>query len=72
MRRFNLHVGQQIQIRGTVFPFYVALTIVGQIARGPSPSFLIFRRDYFEVAAGRPGIVDNFWVRVVGSAASSS
>jgi putative ABC transport system permease protein len=64
MRRFNLHVGQRIQIRGTVFPFNVTLTIVGPITKGPSPSFLIFRRDYFEEAAGRPGIVDNFWVRV--------
>src|SRR5262249_36087994 len=64
MRRFKLHVGQQIQIRGTVFPFNVTLVIAGTIAKGPSPSFLIFRRDYFEEAAGRPGIVDNFWVRV--------
>jgi len=29
MRRFNLHVGQQIQLRGTVYPFNVTLTIVG-------------------------------------------
>src|SRR5215470_11997775 len=64
MRRFNLHVGQQIELRGTAYPFNVTLNIVGTIARGPAPSFLIFRRDYFEEAAGRPGIVDNFWVRV--------
>jgi len=25
---------------------------------------LIFRRDYFEEAAGKPGIVHDFWVRV--------
>jgi putative ABC transport system permease protein len=64
MRRFNLHVGQQIELRGTAYPFNVTLNIVGTIAKGPAPSFLIFRRDYFEEAAGRPGIVDNFWVRV--------
>ena len=64
MRRFNLHLGQQIELRGTAYPFNVTLTIVGTIAKGPAPSFLIFRRDYFEEAAGRPGIVDNFWVRV--------
>ena len=52
MRRFNLHVGQQIQLRGTVYPFNVTLTIVGTIAKGPVPSFLIFRLDYFEEAAG--------------------
>jgi putative ABC transport system permease protein len=69
MRRFNLHVGQQIQLRGTLYPFNVTLTIVGTIARGPAPSFLVFRRDYLEEAAGRPGLVDNFWVRVDSSQA---
>jgi putative ABC transport system permease protein len=64
MRRFHLQVGQQIQLRGTTFPFNVALTIVGTVARPPAPSFLMFRRDYFEEAAGRPGIAHNFWVRV--------
>src|SRR6266481_3809765 len=64
MRRFNLHVGQQIQLRGTVYPFNVTLTIVGTIDKGPVPSFLIFRHDYFEEAAGNPGIAHEFWVRV--------
>jgi putative ABC transport system permease protein len=64
MHRFNFHVGQQIQIRGTRFPFNLQLTIVGTIAKGPSPNFLIFRRDYFEDAAGKPGIVDIFWVQI--------
>src|SRR5256886_6496997 len=63
MRRFHLHVGQQIPLRGTVYPFNVTLTIVGTIAKGPVPSFLIFRRDYFEEAAGNAGIVHEFWVR---------
>jgi putative ABC transport system permease protein len=69
MRRFNLRVGQQIQLRGTTFPFNVTLTIVGTVARPPAPSFLMFRRDYFEEAAGRPGIAHNFWVRVDSSSA---
>jgi putative ABC transport system permease protein len=64
MRQFNLHIGQQIQLRGSIYPFNVDLTIVGTMARGPAPSFLVFRRDYLEEAAGRPGHVDNFWVRV--------
>jgi putative ABC transport system permease protein len=67
MRRFNLRVGQQIQIRGTLFPFNVTLTIVGTIAKGPSQEFLVFRRDYFEEAAGNPGVADTFWVRVDNS-----
>jgi putative ABC transport system permease protein len=69
MHRFNLHVGQRIQLRGTTFPFNVDLTIVGTIAKGPAPSFLIFRRDYFDEAAGRPGIAHNFWVRVDSASA---
>lgn len=68
MRRFNLHVGQRIQLRGTLYPFNVTLQIVGTIARGPAPSFLLFRRDYLEEASGRPGLADNFWVRVDSSA----
>jgi putative ABC transport system permease protein len=67
MHRFNLHVGQQIQLRGTAFPFNVVLTIVGTVAHPPAPSFLMFRRDYFEEVAGRPGIAHNFWVRVDSS-----
>ena len=70
MKRFNLHDGQQIQLRGSwYYPFNVTLTIVGTVAHGPAPSFLMFRRDYFEEIQGRPGRVDNFWVRADSSAA---
>jgi putative ABC transport system permease protein len=70
MKRFNLHEGQQIQLRGSgYYPFNVTLTIVGTVAHGPAPSFLMFRRDYFEEIQGRPGRVDNFWVRADSSAA---
>src|SRR6266516_1859150 len=51
MRRFNLHVGQQIQLRGTLYPFNVTLNIVGTIPRAPAPNLLIFRLAYFEAAA---------------------
>ncbi len=64
MKRFNLHIGQQIQLRGTVYPFNVALNIVGVIKDKAPSNFLIFRRDYLEEATGRPGRVGNFWVRV--------
>ena len=64
MKRFHLHLGQQIQLKGTAYPFNVTLTIVGRIS-GKAPSdFLLFRRDYLEEAAGRPGFVGNMWVRV--------
>jgi putative ABC transport system permease protein len=65
MKRFNLHEGQQIMLRGTVYPFNVTLDIVGVMHGGSAPAnFLIFRRDYLDEAAGRPGFVDNYWVRV--------
>jgi putative ABC transport system permease protein len=64
MRRFNLHLGQQIELRGSSFPFNVQLSVVGTFSRGPAPNLMIFRRDYFEEAAGRPGIAHMFWVRV--------
>jgi putative ABC transport system permease protein len=64
MKRFNLHVGQQIQLRGTLYPFNVTLVIVGVIGGKAPPNFLLFRRDYLEEAAGRPGMVDNIWVKV--------
>jgi len=64
MKRFHLHVGQQIQLRGTLYPFNVTLQIVGTIGGKAPPNFLLFRRDYLEEAAGRPGMVDNMWIRV--------
>jgi len=67
--RFNLRVGQQSN-SGNVYPFNVTLTIVGTIDKGPVPSFLIFRLDYFEEAAGNPGIAHEFWVRVDDSGGS--
>ena len=63
MKRFNLHIGQQIQLRGTLYPFNVTLTIVGTTGGKAPPNFLLFRRDYLEEAAGRPGFVDLMWVK---------
>jgi putative ABC transport system permease protein len=64
MKRFNWHVGQQIMLRGTIYNFNLALNIVGTLGGKAPPSFLFFRRDYLEEAAGEPGFVDNYWVRV--------
>src|SRR5208282_1646739 len=64
IKRFDLHLGQQIQLRGTLYPFNVTLNIVGTFSGKAPPNFLLFRRDYLEEAAGRPGIVDNIWVKV--------
>jgi putative ABC transport system permease protein len=69
LKHYHWRVGQQIQLRGTTYPYTVTLTIVGTVARGPAPSFMIFHRDYLEELGGRPGIVDNFWVRAASSQA---
>ena len=62
MKRFNLHVGQQIILKGTVYPFNVTLNIVGEMTGKSQRTFIYFRRDYLEEAAGRPGFVSNIWV----------
>ena len=63
MKRFNLKVGQQIILKGTLYPFDLQLNIVGEMGGKAPPSMLYFRRDYLEEAAGRPGFVSNIWVR---------
>jgi putative ABC transport system permease protein len=64
MKRFNWHVGQQIMLRGTIYQFNLSLNIVGILGGKAPPSFLFFRRDYLEEAAGEPGFVSDYWVRV--------
>jgi putative ABC transport system permease protein len=67
-KRFGFHVGQQIMLRGTLYPFNVTLDIVGTLGGKAPPSFLIFRRDYLEEVRGRPGFVDVIWIKVDNSA----
>ncbi len=69
MKRFNLHVGQQIMLRGTIYPINVTLKIVGVTGGKAPPNFLFFRRDYLEEAIGRPGFVSIYWVRADSAAA---
>ncbi|HXZ88211.1 MAG TPA: ABC transporter permease [Candidatus Binataceae bacterium] len=68
MKKFGFRIGQQIMLRGTIYPFNVTLNIVGTLGGKAPPSFLLFRRDYLEEAAGRPGFVDVIWVKVDNSA----
>ena len=68
MKRFGFHVGQQIMLRGTIYPFNVTLNIVGTLNGKAPPGFLIFRRDYLEEIRGRPGFVDVIWAKIDNSA----
>lgn len=72
MKKFHLKVGQQIQLKGTLYPFNMTLQIVGTIGGKAPPDFLLFRRDYLEEAAKAvklgsvppAEVVDNIWVKV--------
>jgi putative ABC transport system permease protein len=68
MRRFHLHLGQQIMLRSPIYRFNLTLKIVG-VTGGKAPAnFLVFRRDYLEETLGRPGFVGDIVVRVDNSA----
>jgi putative ABC transport system permease protein len=66
MERFGWKIGDEITLRGTIFPVNLTLKIVGQIPERLSSS-LWFPRQYFEEAV-RPGetfgYVGMLWVRV--------
>jgi putative ABC transport system permease protein len=64
MRTFNFHIGQQISLRGTVYPVNLTVKIVGTLGKGTMSSMLLLRRDYMQEAVGRTGRVDVFWVMV--------
>jgi putative ABC transport system permease protein len=64
MKEFHWQIGQQIMLRGTIYPFNLTLNIVGVLGGKAPPNFMLFRRDYLEELAGETGYVDNYWVRV--------
>ena len=68
MKRFNLHIGQQIILKGTLYPFNVTLNIVGVFTSKAASTILYFRRDYLEEANHGHAYVDEMWVRVDSSA----
>lgn len=63
MRRFGWRVGQQVMLRGTIYPVNVTLHIVGTLG-DKAPPFLLFRRDYLDELIGRTGWVNAFWIKV--------
>jgi len=68
MKRFRWHVGQQVMLKGTIYPFNPSFTIVGELTSKAPPDFFLFRRDYLEELAGRPGFVSFFYIRADSSA----
>ena len=67
MKRFNLHIGQQIILKGTLYPFNVTLNIVGVFTAKAASTILYFRRDYLEEANHGHAYVDEMWERIDNS-----
>jgi hypothetical protein len=67
MRKFGWQVGQEITLRGTIFPVNLTLRIVGTIPEGAgNPLVLWFNREYLEEAMESQGGlrgVGMIWVR---------
>jgi len=64
MTRFNWHLGQQIALRGTVYPVNLTLQIVGELGDKAPPPILLFRRDYLEEATDHHTQINMYFVKV--------
>lgn len=61
MRRYGWHVGQQIMLRGTIYPVDVSLQIVGELGGRVPPDTLLMRRDYLNELLGGTSPVNAVW-----------
>ncbi len=61
MRRYGWHVGQQIMLRGTIYPVSVSLQIVGELGDRVPPDTLLMRRDYLNELLGASAPVNAVW-----------
>jgi putative ABC transport system permease protein len=64
MERFKWHVGQQIMLRGTIYPVNLTLKIVGDLGGKAPPPVFLFRRDYLDEATGHRAPVNMYLVKV--------
>lgn len=71
MERFHWHVGQQITLRGTIYPVNLTFQIVGVLGDKAPPPILLFRRDYLDEATSHRAPVNMYWVKVDASDAIS-
>ncbi len=67
MERFHWHVGQQITLRGTIYPVNLTFQIVGVLGDKAPPPILLFRRDYLDEATSHRAPVNMYWVKVDAS-----
>ena len=66
MKRFHLHLGQQIQLRGTLYPFNVTLNIVGTFSGKAPPISCSFDATTWKRRLGGPA-----WSITSGSKSTS-
>jgi putative ABC transport system permease protein len=64
MQRFHWHIGQQITLRGTIYPVNLTFQIVGVLGDKAPPPILLFRRDYLYEATNHRALVNMYWVKV--------
>jgi putative ABC transport system permease protein len=64
MQRFHWHLGQQIMLRGTIYPVDLTFQIAGELGDKAPPPILLFRRDYLEEATNHRAQVNMYMVKV--------
>jgi putative ABC transport system permease protein len=67
MTRYGWKLGQQIILRGTIYPVDVQLTIIGTLGDRAPGYALIFRRDYLSEVLHGLDDVNLFWIKVDSS-----
>lgn len=69
MERFHWHIGQQIMLRGTIYPVDLTFQIAGELGDKAPPPILLFRRDYLEEATAHRAQVNMYMAKVDDSRA---
>jgi putative ABC transport system permease protein len=71
MRLHHCRVGDQITLKGTIYPIDVQIQIVGTLGH-KYPTMIIMRRDYLEEILPDKGWVNDFWIRIDNPRSASS
>ena len=58
MRLYRWKVGDQVMLRGTIYPVDIQLDIVGTLTAKEAGLALLFRRDRLDEVLGRPGSIE--------------
>ncbi len=72
MERFGWRLGQQVTLRGTIYPVDLTFTIRavyrGREGSGVDEASFWFHREYLMEAMGNPGTVGTFWLKAANPA----